>query len=458
MIDRRFSLGHSQHGGGAAPEIAARDDAALLVSRQANAGDGGLTCAPGWAHSNAEVQLSAEPGLESATPEIGRATAAAGDELDPQRLISSPSRPRAAWFDARCGADPKQNSDRPPPSPLADPTLESPFTEGGGVTSPTARPSRRGVTPTVSSVGGYSWASAGRGVLSPNRLPLAPDMSDAGGGGGAWWGGASPRAIPGTHAAASASPAFGRDGPPFGTDASGAGHPRPRPLTCAELQSSLSFARGSHKRHRGFRHLGVSEMSLLADADARARLPLLKSILPLELPESAVTLAMTPEERAEATQALLTRLLHERLQVCGPAALLHPGGGNGGIARAPPYLFGGGCAFFSLPLFARTAFPVASIHAAFCCFGASFVVARLRFLLARLGWPWAPFPFSPATAPPANAGLWWAVLTGGGSLLICIQVAVEPPPTPLFYFVPPPYLRDPAAVEHPLPPPFFIDC
>jgi len=97
---------------------------------------------------------------------------------------------------------------------------------------------------------------------------------------------------------------------------------RQRPLTCSELQSSLSFARGSHKRHRGFRHLGVSEIALLSDADARDSLPLLNSVLPLELPESSKTMAMAPDERADATQALLVRLVHERLQVRGPVLLL----------------------------------------------------------------------------------------------------------------------------------------
>jgi hypothetical protein len=172
--------------------------------------------------------------------------------------------------------------------------------------------------PPASDTGGAcGWARVGRASPSSSRQPQAPDTGNIGGGSGAWWGGAAPHGAPRTPA----SPAAGRrshDGTCGGDHwhRSAPSNPRPRPLTCSELQSSLSFARGSHKqRHRGFRHLGVSEISLLADADARARLPLLKSILPLELPESSVTLAMAPEERAEATQALLTRLLHERLQV-----------------------------------------------------------------------------------------------------------------------------------------------
>ena len=105
------------------------------------------------------------------------------------------------------------------------------------------------------------------------------------------------------------------------------------------MPASLSLARGS-RRLSGFKRLSSREIALLGDRRALAQLPLLASLLPLSpatrdvlAAENAETRCLAPHERAQATRALLARLVGARVRA-QPCALLvddahhmHPGGG-----------------------------------------------------------------------------------------------------------------------------------
>ena len=72
-----------------------------------------------------------------------------------------------------------------------------------------------------------------------------------------------------------------------------------------------------HQRQRWF---SVAESGGTL-SQARALLPLLSPMLPLDLPPNATTRALAPAEAAEAAQAFLARLLLARLQA-QPASVL----------------------------------------------------------------------------------------------------------------------------------------